>query len=274
MIRRRFADLAVRQVHYREAGEGSPLLMLHPSPGSSKQLEAKIAALAPNHRVIAPDTPGNGDSQPLPLEAPAIGDYAVAVVEFLDAIGLERCDVYGSHTGANIALKLAVLAPRRIGKVVLDGIGLYSDAERAKYLANYAPQSRPDLSGSQFLKAFMVGRDQYIFWPWFESAAANRREGGLPSPEVLHDWVIEVCKSITTYHLGYAASFAERLENNLAEATQPVLFLVAENDPLLADTKDAAKLARNGQLSLLGHTASSGFAGTLAEAIEAFLKSA
>jgi len=274
MIRRRFADLAARQVHYREAGDGPPLLMLHASPGSSKQLEAKIAALARNHRVIAPDTPGNGDSTPLPLEAPAIADYAAAVAELLDAIGLERCDVYGSHTGANIALKLAVLAPERVGKVVLDGIGLYSDAERAKYLANYAPPIRPDLIGSQFLKAFMFCRDQYIFWPWFEPAASNRREGGLPSPETLHDWVIEVCKSITTYHLGYGASFAERSEDDLAKATQPVLFLVAENDPLLAGTKDAARLARSGQLSLLGHTASAGFTESLTEAIEVFLKAA
>ena len=114
MIRRDFADLPTRQVHFRHAGEGPPLLMLHASPGSSKQLEGKIEALSRHHRVIAPDTPGNGDSTPLDIAAPAISDYAAALVQFLDAMGLEQCDVYGSHTGANIGLELAVRSPERV----------------------------------------------------------------------------------------------------------------------------------------------------------------
>jgi pimeloyl-ACP methyl ester carboxylesterase len=271
MIRRRFADLPERQVHYREAGEGPPLLMLHASPGSSKQLEGKIGALSARRRVIAPDTPGNGDSTPLPIEAPRIADYAAALLLFLDAVGIERCDVYGSHTGANIGLELAVLAPDRVRKVVLDGIGIHSDTQREIYLARYAPPIQPDMIGSQFTKAFMFCRDQYLFWPWFETAAANRREGGLPSPEVLHDWTLEVCKSITTYHLGYRAAFANRSEANLARVTQSVLFLVAQNDPLLAGTQEAAKLARDSTLTLLGHSASPDFIQTLARAVETFL---
>jgi pimeloyl-ACP methyl ester carboxylesterase len=273
MIRRRFADLAQRQVHYREAGEGPPLLMLHSSPGSSKQLEARIAALEPFHRVIAPDTPGNGDSLPLPVEAPTIADYAAALVEFLDAIGLRQVDVYGSHTGAHIGLQLAVLAPERVGKVVIDGIGIYSDAERAYYLANYALVIQPDLIGSQYHRAFMFCRDQYVFWPWFETAAINRRQGGLPSPQALHDWVLEVCKSINTYHLSYRAAFADRAEVNLAEASQPLLFIAAENDPLLEATKSAARLARNARLSLLAHSAAPGYDDRMVEEIEAFLAS-
>src|SRR5258708_7381259 len=62
MILRSFADLPGRQVHYRRAGKGPPLLLIHASPGSSKQLEAKIAALAHTRSVIAPDTPRNGDN--------------------------------------------------------------------------------------------------------------------------------------------------------------------------------------------------------------------
>jgi pimeloyl-ACP methyl ester carboxylesterase len=261
-------------VHVRDAGEGQPLLMLHASPGSSKQLESKIAALAQGRRLIAPDTPGNGDSTPLPLPAPAITDYAAATLEFLDAIGLETCDVYGSHTGASIAVELALLAPGRIDRVVIDGIGVYSDAERANYLANYALTIEPDLIGSQFHRAFMFCRDQYLFWPWFETAAANRREGGLPDPQVLHDWVLEVCKAISTYHLGYRASFAHRAEDRLGLLTQETLFLAAENDPLLASTRTAATLPARGRLALLGHSASADYAAVQARTIEEFLGAA
>ena len=48
VIRRGFADVGDGQVHYRVAGpppgapHGTPLVMLHPSPGSSKMLEPLI----------------------------------------------------------------------------------------------------------------------------------------------------------------------------------------------------------------------------------------
>jgi pimeloyl-ACP methyl ester carboxylesterase len=271
MIRRAFADLPTRQVHYRHAGEGAPLLMLHASPGSSKQLEAKIEAMARHRRVVAPDTPGNGDSTPLTIEVPKIVDYAASVVEFLDAVGLETCDVYGSHTGAHIAMELAILAPGRVGKVVLDGIGLYDEATRQHYLAHYARKMSPSLDGTHVLQAFMFCRDQYVFWPWFETAAANRRDGGLPSAEALHEWFVEVCKALTTYHLAYNAAFANRAQDSLPLLKHETLFLVGSNDPLFEDTQRAVALAERGELRLLGHSAGADFAEALAAVVESFL---
>ena len=40
-------------VHYRELGEGAPLLLLHANPGDSRDFDAVIAELAKHHRVIA-----------------------------------------------------------------------------------------------------------------------------------------------------------------------------------------------------------------------------
>jgi pimeloyl-ACP methyl ester carboxylesterase len=276
MILRAFADLPTRQVHYRHAGDDKgakqrPLLMLHASPGSSKQLETKIAAMAVHRRVVAPDTPGNGDSTPLTVAIPKIGDYAAALVEFLDVVGLERCDVYGSHTGADIAVELCLRAPTRVGKVVIDGVGLYAEETREHYLANYARPMKPSLDGTHLLQAFMFCRDQYLFWPWFETAAANRREGGLPSADALHEWVVEVCKALTTYHLAYNAAFANRAEDRLPRLEHEALFLVASNDPLFEYTQGAVAMARRGRLCLLGHSATPGFAATLAAAMETFL---
>ena len=273
-IRRRFVDLNTRQAHLREAGQGAPLLMLHASPGSSKQLESRIQALSAGRRVIAPDTPGNGDSPALDIERPAMTDYAAATLEVLDALGVDRCDVYGSHTGANIAVELALLAPDRINRVVIDGIGVYPDAEREHYLANYAREFELDLIGSQFHRAFMFCRDQYVFWPWFETGAANRREGGLPPPQVLHDWVVEVCKAIGTYHLSYRASFAHRAEDRLGLLGQETLLVAANNDPLLEGTRIAAGLPPRGQLALLGHSASPDYIATQVRTMEAFLDAA
>lgn len=271
IVRRSFADLADRQVHYRYAGEGPLLLMIHASPGSAKQLERKIAAFSRSRKVVAPDTPGNGDSTPLPIAAPAIADYAAALVEFLDAMKIERCDVYGTHTGANIALELAVRSPDRVGKVILDGVGLYPPEERQKYLAQYAQDMTPDLIGSQFLKAFMFCRDQYIFWPWFETGPENRREGGLPDPMALHEWTLEVCKAITTYPLGYRAAFGNAPHDRLPLLRNETLVMAAENDPLAMHMTKAAAMVPGSQQAMLGHNEKPGYIDTMIATVNAFL---
>ena len=250
-IRRAFADLSHGQLHYRRAGAGPPLVLLHASPGSGKQLEALIAALAPHYTVLAPDTPGNGDSVPLPMAAPACGDYARAVLEFLDALGVARADVYGTHTGACIASELALLAPDRVGALVQDGVVVFTPAERAELLARYAHPFVPDLEGTQFQRAFMFCRDQFWFFPWYARDAAHLRHVGLPPPGPLHDWVVEVLKAATTYHLAYRAAFAYPAEERLPLVTNPVLCVAAADDPLLPATRDIVPRLRNGRFRAL-----------------------
>ena len=274
MIRRGFANLPDRQVHYRRAGEGPPLLMIHASPGSSKQLEGKIAALATARSVIAPDTPGNGDSTPLSLAAPAIADYAEALVPFLDAMGVERCDVYGTHTGANIGLELALRAPERVGRLVLDGVGLFPETERRKYLERYAHPIEVDLAGTQYQRAFMFCRDQYLFWPWFETGRENRRDGGLPTPEALHDWALEVLKALGTYHLSYRAAFAYPARERLPDLTRPVLLIASASDPIADYTREAAALLPGAPFRELPHGADPGFGEAFVAAVEGFLSEA
>ena len=113
-IYRRFLDIEDGQIHYREAGLENTVkvLMLHASPGSSKQLEPLIARLAENFHVFAPDTLGNGDSMAPLQEQPEIADYANVMIEFLDRLELNKVHLYGTHTGARIATYLALQARR------------------------------------------------------------------------------------------------------------------------------------------------------------------
>ena len=64
-----------RQIHYRKAGKGPPVLLLHQSPKSSKELTPVIDGLKKNFTCIAPDTPGNGNSDPLTELSPTMIDY-------------------------------------------------------------------------------------------------------------------------------------------------------------------------------------------------------
>ena len=61
-IKRHYAYAGERRVHYRRAGEGAPLVLLHASPGSSAGLVSLIEDLAEHYTVIAIDSPGYGES--------------------------------------------------------------------------------------------------------------------------------------------------------------------------------------------------------------------
>lgn len=236
MIRRGFVNCKTGQVHYRYAGNGPSLLLCHASPGSAKQLESLIVELAPRFSVFAPDTPGNGDSDPLANETPAIADLAGVLLDFADALGLSRFDVYGSHTGAAIAAEIAIEAPARVGAVILDGLPNFDEATIAEYLDVYAHPFLPDLDGAYLVRAFMFCRDQHLFFPWYARDAAHRRDGGLPSAAELHDWVLEVLKAHATYHRGYRAAFAYPGRRRAQLIRQPTRLLAAIDDPLRAET--------------------------------------
>src|SRR5687767_7587119 len=101
IISRHFADVDGRRVHYRQAGKGPPVLMVHQSPRSSAEYEALMRDWSAHFTVIAPDTPGFGQSDPLQGE-PDIDDFADAIVAFLDAVGIDRVGAYGFHSGGII----------------------------------------------------------------------------------------------------------------------------------------------------------------------------
>lgn len=247
-IRRGFVDLPHGQTHYRMAGTGGePLLIIHASPGSSRQQVRLIEDFAGEARVYAPDTPGNGDSEALGTEEPTIVALAEAVRGFLDAAGLERVRVYGSHTGASIATELAILAPERVSHLVLDGLSAMSPDDLAEVLANYAFPFEPDLDGAYLIRLFQFCRDQYLFWPWYNRTRAGRRDGGLASAADLHAWITEVMKASTTYHLNYRAAFRWQPAPRLPLVQCPTLLMAAINDPLFDHSRDAAEHLVNGR---------------------------
>jgi pimeloyl-ACP methyl ester carboxylesterase len=271
-MQRAFADLPARQVHYRHGGAGGvPLLMLHSSPGTSKQLVPLATALAPRRRVLAPDRAGSGDSPALGGESPAIVDFARDAAAFLDVVGVDQVDVYGAHTGASIAVELAIMAPARVRRVVLDGIGLFPPEQAAAYLAQYAPPRLPDLAGTHLPWVFQFCRDQALFFPWFAPTRENARGMGLPPAEALHDLVVEVLKCLPTYHQGYHAAFRYDAPARLPLVTQTVLATCPEDDPLRAHLAQAAALLPRAAVAIAGSLRGAAGAAARAAAIAAFL---
>ncbi|WP_051330092.1 alpha/beta fold hydrolase [Niveispirillum irakense] len=249
-IRRGFTDGPHGQIHYRRAGQGEPILLFHASPASSKQLEPLIAGLADRFDVIAPDTPGNGDSDAPILSdgrRPDMADYAANIVALMDGLDVATSHLYGSHTGAAIAAETAILAPGRVSSVVLDGVAAFSPEQQADYMAHYAPPHTPTLDGDYLIRAFMFCRDQYAFFPWYKRDAAHRRPLGLPHPQRLHEMVLDVLKAPETYPWSYHAAFKYPILDRIGLITCPVLGLIGASDPLGDDTRRALAKAAKGE---------------------------
>ncbi|MGC6329196.1 alpha/beta fold hydrolase [Rhizorhabdus sp. FW153] len=270
-VKRGFVDLPHGQMHYRMAGDsGEALLILHASPGSSRQQLRTIEDFAADARVVAPDTPGNGDSVALFDREPTISELAAAMLQFLSAVGLDRVRVYGSHTGAAIATELAILAPERVSALVLDGVSLMQGEELDEVLARYAFPFEPDLDGAYLMRLFQFCRDQYLFFPWYRRTRAGRRDGGLGNAADLHAWITEVMKASTTYHLNYRAAFKWPADQCLPLVQCPTLVTAAVNDPLYDSSVELEKLLADGRFEELPRLDAEDFRASRKAAIDSF----
>lgn len=232
-IDRAFLRLDEGLIHYREyagsGGDGVPLLLLHASPNSGRSMEPVMRACADEEsgerRLIAPDTPGNGDSVRPPGQQPEMSDYAGMLDRLCEALDLEQVDIFGSHTGAHIGLELAVSRPQRVRSLVVDGLLVLTEEEREDYLANYAPTQQPDEAGTQFHWAWQYVRDQMIFFPHYRKDLEHLRAGGIFDPQFLHRMALDVLNALDTYHLAYEAVFRHPVEDRLAAIGCPVCWL-------------------------------------------------
>ena len=111
-ITRDYVDWADGQIHYRLGGKGpgAPLVLLHQTAGSSAMYQSLMEILQGHYRMVAPDTPGFGQSD-FPPPDPTVGYYAAALLEALQDLGVDRFHAFGFHTGASIACEMAVVAP-------------------------------------------------------------------------------------------------------------------------------------------------------------------
>jgi len=115
------------RVHYRDIGEGRPIVILHGGWGYEiYPFERQIAALAPRHRIVAPDRTGYGGSRRLLRQETDFHRRAAEeTLAVIDALGLDRPIVWGHSDGAVIALMMGLARPARVGGVIVEATHLF-----------------------------------------------------------------------------------------------------------------------------------------------------
>ena len=110
------------RVHYRDAGAGRPIVILHGGWGYEiYPFERQIAALAASHRLVVPDRTGYGGSGRLARQATDFHHRAAAeTFSVIDALGLDRPVVWGHSDGAVIALLMGLAEPERLSGLIVE----------------------------------------------------------------------------------------------------------------------------------------------------------
>ena len=129
-----FEERRLGGVRYLVGGEGPPLVLVHGLGGLATNWRLVAPALAAERRVIVPELPGHGGSEPL-RGARTIDPFVEALLAVAAAAeGLPAAWV-GHSLGGLVALRAAVLRPDAVtGVVVAAGAGI-SSAQRASEVA-------------------------------------------------------------------------------------------------------------------------------------------
>jgi 4,5:9,10-diseco-3-hydroxy-5,9,17-trioxoandrosta-1(10),2-diene-4-oate hydrolase len=125
-LNERTLTVAGKPIFVSETGGGPAVVMLHGGgPGASgvSNYSRNIDALATHFRLIVPDMPGYGRSVKGVDQADPFGYLAGMIRGLIDELGVDTAHLIGNSYGGAAALRLALDAPHRVGRLVLMGPG-------------------------------------------------------------------------------------------------------------------------------------------------------
>tara|TARA_B100001123_G_scaffold8974_1_gene11094 strand:+ start:37 stop:858 length:822 start_codon:yes stop_codon:yes gene_type:complete len=108
-----------RQISYREAGTGTPVVILHGLGGRSESWEPQYKGLSDNYHVIGWDAPGYNESSEMSELEPAISDYVEIVKRFTDALQLDQFHLVGHSVGTCLSAGFHKAYPEQLFSLTL-----------------------------------------------------------------------------------------------------------------------------------------------------------
>lgn len=106
-------------VRYIDTGTGPVVLLLHGWGTSAAHMGPLITDLSKDYRVVAPDLPGFGGTEP-PSGPWTVYEYAVFVTQLLDKLGIESVHAVVGHSfGGRVSIVLAGRGLLKTERVIL-----------------------------------------------------------------------------------------------------------------------------------------------------------
>ena len=120
-----FIEIDEVNVHYRDEGEGFPIVLIHGTAASLHTWDAWTDVLIKTNRVIRMDLPAFGITGPNKNADYSIEAYTTFLHSFLEKLKLEKFHLAGNSLGGNIAWNYTADYPSKVEKLILvDASGL------------------------------------------------------------------------------------------------------------------------------------------------------
>jgi pimeloyl-ACP methyl ester carboxylesterase len=167
----RFADVNGTRLHYRSAGRGEPVVLLHGYTQTSHMWLPLIAVLAKTNTVIVPDLRGAGASAK-PESGYDKKTLAQDVHALVESLGHRRVTLVGHDIGLMVAYAFAAQYPDQVARIVLmdaflPGVGNWKDVWLLRDLWHF------HFYGEVPLK-LVAGRERIYFEHFWNDFAADR----------------------------------------------------------------------------------------------------
>lgn len=126
------------EMYYEVSGEGDPLIVLHGAYMNIPSMGTIIPKLAETHKVYAIEFQGHGRTTDIdrPITYPNLADDVAA---FMDAVKIEKADVFGYSMGAAAGLQLAIRHPEKVDKLAAASVAYDAEGWQPAFKA-FIPQ--------------------------------------------------------------------------------------------------------------------------------------
>ena len=131
------------QMYYEVSGTGDPLIVLHGAYMNIPTMGEIVPLLAETHTVYTLEFQGHGRTTDIdrPITYPNLADDVAA---FMDAVSLERADVFGYSMGAGAGLQLAIRHPQKVNRLVAASVAYDANGWQPEFKA-VIPQMKVEM---------------------------------------------------------------------------------------------------------------------------------
>jgi pimeloyl-ACP methyl ester carboxylesterase len=232
-IEKNYITINNAQLCYRKLGNGPFIFLLHPSPRNGAMMEPLMQLLADRFTVIAPDTPGYGESAQPAQQLELMGDYTFFIEALRTQFNEEKIYLYGSASGAQLAIAYSLLYPSNITELFLDNAAHFEDELCNEILQNYFIDITPKSDNSHIEHLYQHVKASCLFFPWYDQIEKNRIAQELPPESVIDIIVWDYLLAGPNYSHAYRAAFLHERASKVQALKVPVIIFRWKGSPIL-----------------------------------------
>jgi pimeloyl-ACP methyl ester carboxylesterase len=220
------------EIHYRETGEGFPIVFIHGYTGNSRNWALTAPALAGSYRIVSVDLRGHGlSAKPTGENDYALEAMATDVYELLKSLEIKECALVGHSMGGMVAQLFILQHPEMVRALLLVDTAaevpkglLYDDRRKQR-------QTLVEIAKKEGMEA--VFEAQLKVTPIPEAFKVN--------PEYIDVWRQQFLMTSREAYIACANGMSTRrsLIGDLGAISVPTLIVCGEYDePFLDPSKD------------------------------------